>query len=185
MTHPLPESVLVRVVGHPVGQGNIDFRNGHGVHANAETLQPWRGAVSAAAQAAARTHRYIARSGAPKTCAVCRKERLKHALYFEGGVIVEACLYMPRRPSQANDEVPVKRTTQDVDHHGRAILDALTDAQVYRDDSQVVDLHSYQRFVPDGALPGATILVRPYRADQDAVPLYLEARRAALPSAVR
>jgi Holliday junction resolvase RusA-like endonuclease len=185
MSVPLPESVLVRVLGHPVGQGNIDFRNGHGVHANAETLQPWRGAISAAAQGAARTHRFITRPGAPKQCAVCRKERLKHALYFEGGVIVEFVVYMPRRRSQADDVVPVKRTTQDVDHHARAILDALTDAQVYRDDSQVVDQHGFQRFVPDGGLPGAIIRVRPYRAEQDELPPFLEARRAALPAGMR
>lgn len=185
MNSALPESVLIRVVGRAVGQGNIDFRGGRGVHANAETLEPWRGAVSAAAQAAARTHRFITRPTAPKVCAVCRKERAKHGLYYEGGVIVAFCVWLQRRPSQAGDEVPTKRTAQDVDHHARAILDALTDAQVYRDDSQVVDLSSSKRFVPGLGIPGATILVRPYRAENDELPAYLEARRAALPAATR
>jgi Holliday junction resolvase RusA-like endonuclease len=163
----VPESISVRVIGHPVGQGNIDFLGGHGVHANAKTLKPWRGAISAAVQAKARTHRFLARPGTPKLCAVCRREKKTHGLY-DGAVSVHFRVYVPYPASYTKRQrllslLPITRSSQDTDHHARAILDALTDASVYNDDAQVVDLVGSKRFAPQLELPGAEITVRPYR----------------------
>lgn len=58
---------------------------------------------------------------------------------------------------------PIKRSTFDVDKLQRAVFDALTDAGVYRDDSQVTDVHARKVFTDDEAsplrTPGAVIRV--------------------------
>ena len=87
---------------------------------------------------------------------------------FEGPVKVDVVFYLPRpkghygtgrnamvlKPSAPH----VPTTKPDGDKLLRSTLDALTSAGVYRDDSQVTDLHARKRYA-DGRLPGATISV--------------------------
>ena len=85
-----------------------------------------------------------------------------------GPVMVEIMFYLPRPKAHygsgrnagvLKDWVPAVPTTRpDGDKLARAVLDALTSAAVYVDDSQVVDLHASKRFA-DGREPGASITV--------------------------
>lgn len=73
-------------------------------------------------------------------------------------VTVDVTFYLPRPASLPKKQVDmVKRP--DIDKLGRAILDALTDV-CFEDDSQVVDLLLYKRYVsPENPTSGAQIYI--------------------------
>ncbi len=81
--------------------------------------KPWRQTVAAALRQAAREQHWTTATGA---------------------VSVQADLLLPRPKSAPRRLWPITRSSGDVDKHGRNILDALVDAGVVRDDSQVVSL---------------------------------------------
>jgi Holliday junction resolvase RusA-like endonuclease len=62
------------------------------------------------------------------------------------------------RPKTVRATHPVTRSSGDIDKLCRNVLDALSDAWVIRDDSQVVDLQATKEY---GDRPGATIVVTP------------------------
>lgn len=72
---------------------------------------------------------------------------------IEGACRVEACFFLPR-PKTVKRDYPI--VPPDSDKLARGILDALTVAKVYVDDSQVVDLVVYKRYADS---PGAVITV--------------------------
>jgi len=74
-----------------------------------------------------------------------------------GAVRVQAVVDLPR-PKTNRDPLPIRRSSGDSDKHSRNILDALSDAGVYVDDSQVTDLRIVKRYA-DGAPVGASINV--------------------------
>lgn len=86
-----------------------------------------------------------------------------------GPVLVDAVFYLPRpkshygtgrNTSRLKDSAPLVPTTKpDSDKILRSTLDALTSAQAYRDDSQVVDVQARKRYA-DGRPPGAEITVK-------------------------
>jgi crossover junction endodeoxyribonuclease RusA len=84
---------------------------------------------------------------------------------IDGPVIVELALYLPR-PKSAPQRVKHPAKKPDIDKLVRAILDALTYARVWNDDSQVVSLLATKRFAggaddqPRG-VPRAEITVQP------------------------
>lgn len=85
-----------------------------------------------------------------------------------GPVMVEIVFYLPRPKAHygsgrnagvLKDSAPAVPTTRpDSDKLARAVLDALTMAAVYVDDSQVVELRAGKRFA-DSRAPGASITV--------------------------
>ena len=66
------------------------------------------------------------------------------------------------RPKSAPKRVvwPSSRSTGDADKHARNCLDALVDAGVLKDDSQVINLLVVKRYCAANETPGARITVR-------------------------
>lgn len=81
----------------------------------------------------------------------------------EGPVEVEIALYFakPKSAPKTRPILPTSRATGDADKHARNIFDALQDAGVLKDDSQVVDHRVSKRYCRPGEVPGARIVVRP------------------------
>lgn len=105
----------------PVGQGRIAFsRQGRGYHSNAKRLNPWRKAI------VTETTRAIGHNWAPMT----------------GPLTVQAHVTVPKPKSapKRRRTWPTTRTSGDIDHHARALLDSLTAANVWVDDAQVTEL---------------------------------------------
>ena len=79
---------------------------------------------------------------------------------MEGPVSVKVCFTLPKPKSARKAAVPYKKP--DLDKLVRSTFDALTDAGVWRDDSQVVSLQA-SKVYPNGlgglGVPGAIIIV--------------------------
>ena len=137
MTNP---EYVVTVHNIPAGQGAIRFsRFGHGYHANAKQLKPWREQIHAAAA-----------------------EVIPEPL--TGPVVLEATVTLRKPKSAPKDREtwPIGQRSGDWDHYGRAISDALTGV-AYLDDSQIVD-GTTRKVYPNEGLdsltePGAVIRV--------------------------
>ena len=127
------------VEGTPVPQGskNVYVRGGRAVLVDANPrLKSWRAAVRAAAEEA------IAGEGWETLDEPCR---------------VYLGFTMPR-PQRPRWDVPAVKP--DLDKLTRAVLDALTDAGVWRDDSRVVGLEVTKRYaLGEGATPGVWVAV--------------------------
>lgn len=143
-------SLTINVIGVPVPQGSkVANRHGGGVRdSNAKKLKPWRADVAGTAQEVA-AHEGWARLDEPAQ--------------------VDITFYMPRLKGHygtgRNDGV-LKPTAPkyvqakpDIDKLARAILDALTDADILRDDSRVARLVVEKRYA-DGPT-GARITITP------------------------
>lgn len=109
----------------------------------------WRGTVREVAH------------GAARCCADPTCGHLKAGYPNTGGVEVRAVLFFakPKSAPKTRDILPVTRSTGDIDKHARNLLDALVDAGVLRDDSQVIDLTVSKRYCRDGETPGARIVI--------------------------
>lgn len=146
--------LAIKVYGQPCSQGHKITRTRGSrswlQESGEARLRPWRALVTAAA--------CESRQGPP----------------FNGPVVVQIVFTLKRpqglpqrrrRPDgtlRHYRALPAKRP--DLDTLSRAVLDALSDAGVWRDDSQVVELHTAKVYVGDpNALdaPGARIEVRP------------------------
>ncbi len=104
------------VPGKPVQQGSKTVFNGRAVDSNQKRLKPWRAAVAAEASA----------------------EALSRGVETLEGPVAVVIEFRFERPKTVRREWPAVQP--DVDKLERAILDALTDARVFRDDAQVVVL---------------------------------------------
>ena len=167
-TEPRPATeYTVTVYGEPAGQGALSFKGkGVAIHTNEKKLKPWRTAISAAAQQAAGTHPYTA---LPKTktgialpsqsCTLCGTSRRLHGL-LDGpiGIEITISVAQPAAAAKRGDTRPANRTSSDIDHHARAVLDAITHSSLWRDDAQVVELHARKVWA---AGPGIDTLDRP------------------------
>jgi hypothetical protein len=85
---------------------------------------------------------------------------------WEGAAVVEATFYFQRELGVDGEVVeshltpfPTDIHLGDVDKLTRNLLDALTDAQVIKDDSLVVDIVIRKRWCPEHAEPGVTVQV--------------------------
>jgi crossover junction endodeoxyribonuclease RusA len=80
---------------------------------------------------------------------------------FDAPVSVAIFLRMPRPASVNVKRRPFPCVKPDADKVARNTLDALTQAAIYRDDAQVVDLFVSKRYATDDphGSPGATIRV--------------------------
>lgn len=75
----------------------------------------------------------------------------------EGAAEVVLGFYMPK-PKSNKDDHPIRRP--DVDKLIRAVLDGMTDAGIFKDDSQVVSISARKLWAK--ADPGVSILYRPF-----------------------
>lgn len=149
-----PSEFTITAYGTPAGQGAVSFfGKGIAVHTNAKKLKPWRTAISAAAREVTGAHPYTAppkpkkkpgeKAARPpvRPCTACGTMPSLHGLLV-GPVGIELTVSVAQSAAAAKrgDPWPANRTSSDIDHHARAVLDALTHASVWRDDAQVVEL---------------------------------------------
>lgn len=156
--------VTITAYGTPAPQGAISYNGvGRGYYSNDKTLRPWRAAVRDAAMEVLGTHEHEPptreRKGRSGPCAACGIPRRDHG-HLRGAYVVLMTVTLP--PLANPRALPVTRSSGDWDHHGRAIGDALTQASVWADDSQVVD-GRVRKFYPGHPLaldrPGAVIQI--------------------------
>ena len=121
------------VPGKPVPQGSMrSFGHGRMVHSNHQELLPWRAHVAAIAD-----------------------QHVPPMWDTTGPMRVEATFWLPR-PKNHHGSKGLKPSAPwwptgrvgDVDKYARALLDALTDAGVWVDDSQVVLLTAEKSYGP-------------------------------------
>jgi crossover junction endodeoxyribonuclease RusA len=139
---PLAGGFLVTVYGKPVTQGSKVRTRWSMRDDNAERLRPWREAVKQAA-----------------LDAVAGRDRLDGPV----SVAVVFSFDPPKSAPKCRRVWPTTRSSGDVDKLVRAVFDALTDAGVWRDDSQVVRLTASKVHVGDPwslHIPGACFTVR-------------------------
>lgn len=132
MTTALAGRIGLRIHGTPIPQGSKTAnRFGHGVRdANAATLKPWRDHVRATAEDRCRYHDTI--TGPVRVWVRFTFDRPRS--HYRTG----------RNAHLLKDTAPAYpgRSCGDVDKLQRAIFDALTDAGVWADDTQVVDVRA-------------------------------------------
>lgn len=148
-TLPVPAAgwdLSIVVLGRPAGQGRVSFLGrGRAIHSNHAKLTPWRSAIIAAAHAA--------------MAAQCRGPH--RPAWQADPMEVDITVVVPRPKSAPKRLWPVTRSSTDIDHHVRAVHDALSAAGVWADDSQVVEVAARKTY-PGAGLgePGALIHVR-------------------------
>jgi len=77
---------------------------------------------------------------------------------LDGPIVVEIDFVMPRPAATPKRRTPPAVKKPDVDKLARAVLDALTSV-VWRDDSQIVDMHVRKRLAELDEQPGAHIRI--------------------------
>jgi crossover junction endodeoxyribonuclease RusA len=139
----------ITVYGRPITQGSMIRTRWAMRSSNGATLAPWRDNV----RAAAINHKDVFGEAAVTVTIVFTFARPKG--HFGTG----------RNARILNGSAlpyPSSHAIGDIDKLTRACLDALTDAGVWNDDSQVVDLRARKVFVREGGAldkPGAVIRV--------------------------
>ena len=142
MTTSLDARVAIRITGTPIPQGSKTAnRFGHGVRdANAARLTPWRDHVADTARDTTRYHDTI--TGPVRVWV--RFTFTRPASHYRTG----------RNAHRLKDTAPrfPGRSCGDVDKLQRAIFDALTDAGVWGDDTQVVDVRALKFYAGEHEL---------------------------------
>lgn len=146
--------ITVTAYGTPVPQGSISSlgKGRPAVHSNAKRLKPWRKAIRQATADVMLGHDQL--DGPLRVDLLFAFDR--PAAHWRTGA----------NAHRLRDRAPVRpsnRGSGDVDKLSRAVLDALTDAGLYGDDSQVVDLRALKRWAGDEESlrqPGVHIVVR-------------------------
>ena len=145
------------VLGEPVGQGRITtFGRGRSVHSNASRLLPWRELVQHAAEDA------IVEYGETRWA----------SFPLLGPVGLYVCFTMPKAKSAPKTTTTFPTKRPDASHLLRAVEDALQNAGVYKDDSQIIDDHAVKAYPGEHAqalhVPGAVIRVYTIGGTRDA-----------------
>ena len=131
-----------RASGTPIPQGSKTVAQ-HGGRAwvrdaNAGKLKPWRENVATAAR--------VSHSGAR----------------LDGHLSVDMLFLLPRPTSAIRPYPSVK---PDLDKLVRAVMDGITDADVWADDARVVELWTAKAYAADGDTPGVIVYVTPTAPD--------------------
>lgn len=126
----------VFVPGRPAPQGSKRYLGaGRPMIESSKAVEPWRADVRGTV---ARHH-----AGPP----------------LAGAVEVQLGFVLPRPVSTPKRRTPPASKRPDLDKLIRAVLDAITSAGVWVDDSQVVDLRATKRLAEIGETPGCQVLV--------------------------
>lgn len=134
---PAADVVLdVFVAGRPAPQGSKRYLGaGRPMVESSKAVEPWRADIRGTI---GRHH-----AGPPLT----------------GAVEVKLSFVLPRPVSTPKRRTPPASKRPDLDKLVRAVLDAITSAGVWVDDSQVVDLRATKRLAKIGETAGCRILV--------------------------
>jgi Holliday junction resolvase RusA-like endonuclease len=147
--------LVITVHGKPAPQGSKRHVGGGRMIEQSKRVRPWREAVKEAALRALENTAAHRLDG---------PVRLDIAFTFD----------KPASAPKRRRTWPTTRSSGDIDKLQRSTLDALTDAGVFKDDSQVIDVHARKVFTDDPAsplaVPGAVITVHEIR-DQTAMPI--------------
>lgn len=151
-----PTALLtVEVHGKPAGQGSKTKNPAGAMYESNPRTRPWRAKVTDAARQAIHARTAQFRLGQPGSIWAP----------IEGpiGVLATFTFARPKSHPKRRKTWPITQANPDVDKLQRAILDGLTDAGVWHDDSQVVTVIAHKAFPNDAdvphslALPGAVI----------------------------
>lgn len=141
-------SLDVFVPGRPAPQGSKRYLGaGRPMIESSKAVAPWRADI--------RTHLTTAHAGNP----------------LDGAVHVHLEFVLPRPKSTPKRRTPPATTRPDLDKLVRAVLDAITSAGVWNDDSQVVRLDARKRLAQLDEAPGCRIIVT---AETDTQPATLD-----------
>lgn len=129
------------IPGTPSAKGNIRYlgqRGGRAILTDAtKGLKPWDSRIRTA---------LADDDGQPKA-------------RFDGAVHVELEFVMPRPLSTPKKRTPAAVKKPDLDKLQRAVLDAISSAGVWRDDSQVVSVMATKRIAEIGETPGLHLFI--------------------------
>jgi len=151
-------SLVITVFGQPKSKGSLRHVGGGRMVEQVAGSKDWRVAVKEATRAAMAARPSIA-ALAP----------------LVGPLSVEATITVakPRSAPKRRETWPITRSSGDVDKHARNLLDALVDAGLLGDDSQVIDCIVRKRYPgqhPDTlTTPGAVIRVTSLGGPGDSV----------------
>ena len=145
------------VLGKPVGQGRISFlgKGRPAIHSNQNRLLPWRELVQHAAEAAIteEQQRFAALDVAPWF----------GGFPLDGPIGLYACFTLPKAAKSAKTKTTWPTKRPDGSHLLRAVEDAMTNAGVWRDDSQLVDEHLVKAFPGEHSqalhVPGVRVVI--------------------------
>lgn len=84
---------------------------------------------------------------------------------LDGPIYAELLFVMPRPASTPKRHTPPAIKRPDLDKLVRAVFDAIGSAGVWRDDSQVVHLHTVKRLARTDERPGVHIVLSAYGAE--------------------
>lgn len=139
----LTRELVVTVHGIPAPKGSLRHV-GHGrLIEQVKGSAPWRYAVTVGAA----------------------QERDRHAWGTLEGPVEVVIRVRVARPKTVKRDHPTTRSSGDADKHARNVLDALVDAHIIGDDSQVTELHITKEYA---ATAGATITIRPAHVNRQA-----------------
>jgi crossover junction endodeoxyribonuclease RusA len=130
-------TIAVFIPGHPAPQGSKRHVGGGRMVENCKNVKPWRSDIRSA---------LLTADGVPF-------ER------FHGPVYVGMEFVMPRPKSAPKRSTPPAIKKPDVDKLARAVLDAITSAGVWDDDSQVTSMTAGKRIAEIGQTPGLHLTI--------------------------
>lgn len=124
--------IAVFIPGNPAPQGSKRHVGGGRMIEMCKRVKPWRTDI--------RAH-LLDDSGRPKAT-------------FNGAVHIDVEFVMPRPKSAPKRSEPLAIKRPDVDKLLRSLLDAISSAHVWNDDSQVVSISAEKRIARIGETPG-------------------------------
>lgn len=90
----------------------------------------------------------------------CLLSKMRPRTPFNGAVVAQLQFIMPRPKSTPKFKEPQAIRRPDIDKLQRAVFDALTDARILKDDSQITDVAARKLIATLGEQPGCNIYLR-------------------------